>query len=396
MIPGIMKKLIALFIAVTCFGTTAYAEQVHRVAPGETISGIAKKYGITTDALLGNNQYISNPNMIYFGQVLIIPDKNQKSYVVRPGDTLYQISRSFGISMDILAGRNNIAIRNYLYVGQVLQIPQIYTVKAGDTLYGISRSLGMTVSDLATENGLEDINMLFIGQRLILPRQPIGRESLADFDRQLSPLAGRFPDTFFYKGAPGHRRVALTFDDGPASTATVQILDLLKLHQVPATFFLLGNNLEGKEHLVKRMIAEGHTVANHTWSHPDMRTLTEAQLTKEVLNPEQTITAITGLQTALLRPPYGFISDQNLEQLRGMGYKVINWSVDSKDWHDLDMNQVLINTMPEVRDGSILLLHDYFSYSATQEALTDIIQSLKWQGFTFVTVDKLLGVNAYK
>lgn len=396
MIPKIMKRIIALSIAVTCLGTVAYAEHVHRVAPGETISGIAKKYGITVDTLWGNNQYISNPNMVYSKQILIIPDKNQRSYVVKPGDTMYLISQSFGISMDILAARNNITDRNYLYAGQILQIPEIYTVKAGDTLSGITRKLGMTVTDLATENDLEDINRLLVGQRLILPRQLSGRESLADFDRELSPLASRFPDTFFYKGIPGQRQVALTFDDGPASVATAQILDILKLHQVPATFFLLGSNLEGKEHLVKRMVAEGHTVANHTWNHPDMRTLTEAQLTKEVLDPEQTIMALTGLQTALLRPPYGFISDQNLRQLKDMGYKVINWSVDSKDWRDLDTDQVLINTMPEVRDGSIILLHDYFSYSATQEALTDIIQSLKWQGFAFVTVDKLLGVNAYK
>jgi peptidoglycan-N-acetylglucosamine deacetylase len=393
----VLKRVIALcIITINFWGMPVYADQVHRVSINETISGIAQHYGITTDSLIGNNQYITNPDFVYPGQVLIIPNANRQSYLVKPGDTLSEISRNFGISMAILANINNIFDWDNLSVDQVLLIPKLYTVKAGDTLYGISRTIGVEMEDLSIENNLTDINKLYIGQSLIIPFRSSEREELADVEKELTAIANRFPDTFFYKGQPGGRKIALTFDDGPDKTATDEVLDLLKQYDVPATFFLLGTNMPAKSDIVKRIIAEGHTIANHTTTHSNLRALTEDELMYEMITLENEIQNITGLRTALMRPPYGFVTDNNLRQLNNMNYKVIKWTVDTKDWRDMDIDKVLINTLPNVRDGSIILMHDYLTQSVTKEVLPEIIQSLKYQGYTFVTVDELIGIKAYK
>lgn len=393
---AVARRIILCIIAINLWVLPVYAEQVHRVAPGETLSGIARLYGITTDSLLGNNQYIVNPDLIFPGQVLIIPDTNMQAYVIKPGDTLSQISQQFQVPIFMLADINDIDNINLLYAGQVILIPQMYTVRAGDTLSSIAQDLGVDLADLLTENNLSPSSFIYIGQSLVVPFRPPDREELAAIENELSPVAQRFPDTFFYKGQPGGLRVALTFDDGPDRVETNAMLDILKRYRVPATFFLLGRNMPGNSQVVERIVAEGHTVANHSTTHPDLRELTEEQVRNEMLTLENEIYNITGLRTALMRPPYGFINDTNIRQLRDMGYKVIKWTVDTKDWRDMDIDQVLINTMPNIRDGSIILMHDYLAQSVTKEVLPEIIHSLRSQGYTFVTVDELIGVNPYK
>lgn len=345
---AIKKNCILCIIAMCLWGTPVYAEQVYRVAPGDTLSNIASTYGTTLDSLLGNNQYIVNPDLIHPGMVLIIPDSGRQYYVVRPGDTLSEISQKFGVTVPRLADINNIS----------------------------------------------NIDLLYVGQILLIRYQPVEREELAAVENTLSPIANRFPDTFFFRGEPDGLRVALTFDDGPDRVETHTLLDVLQRYGVPATFFLLGRNVPENADVVERLVAEGHTVANHSTTHPDLRTLTSAQLRNELLTLENAVYDITGLRTALMRPTYGFINDDVLRQVRDMGYRAIQWSVDTKDWRDNDVDQVLINTMPSIRDGSIILMHDH--PSVTKEVLPEIIHSLKSQGYTFVTVDELLGVNAYK
>jgi len=374
----------------------AHADWVHRVHPGETLSSISKYYGITVDTLLGNNQYITDANMVYTGQVLIIPGPNKQAYQVKSGDTLFGISRKFEISVSLLADFNQLNNPDSLNIGQVLIIPRVYVVKAGDTLHKIASNYGITPKDIAQENILQDINMLFIGQTLFIPYQLIEREDLMANERYLSAISAKFPNTFYYKGFGGNKQVALTFDDGPGKTITPQVLDVLKQYGVSATFFLLGSNMAGNEDIVRRAVAEGHTIANHTWNHPDLRTLSDEQLQEEMKLQENEIKAITGLTPALMRPPYGFTNDGALNNLSRMGYRVINWTVDSKDWRDHNVDQILINVIPDVRDGSIILMHDYLTHTTTRQALPEIIQTLKWQGYTFVTVDKMLGVKAYK
>ncbi len=392
-----IKRIIVLSIVMLVLQvSTAYAEQVHRVSPNETLSGIASHYGVSVDSLIGNNQYIVNPNLIFPDQVLIIPDQNRQFYMVRPGDTLSEISQRFGVPISILVNVNNLANADRIYVGQVLLVPKMYTVEAEDNLEGIALKLGVDVADLLIENNLSITSPIQVEQSLVIPFRPKDREELSAIDRELAPYVNEFPETFFYKGRPGGLRVALTFDDGPGRPETNEVLDVLQRHGVPATFFLLGSNIPGNRDIVERIVSEGHTVASHTTNHPDLRTLTDEELRAEMLTLENEVYGITGLRTALMRPPYGFIDTNVIEQLRSMDYKVIKWSVDTNDWRDMDLDTVLINTIPNIRDGSIILMHDNLENSVTKEVLPEIIHSLRSQGYSFVTVDELLEANPYK
>lgn len=388
------RILFICIIAIALQTAPAYADQVHFVAPGETLSGIAKLYGISLDSLIGNNQYIINPDRIFPNQVIIVPGVNQQAYVVKPGDTLSQISKTFNVPINMLASINDINDVNLLYIGQVLMIPKIYTVKPNDTLTSISKNLGVTLEDLILENNLNEAEPIYIGQRLVIPFRFINREELADVERELSPLARRFPGTYFYKGEAGDLKIALTFDDGPNIPGTNDILDILKNNRAKGTFFLLGRNIMGNTDIVDRIIKEGHTVANHSMNHRDLRELTFEEIADEMLATEDEIYNATGLRTALMRPPYGFTNNRVIEELQDLNYKIIEWSADTNDWRHKDVEQVLIDAMPNIRDGAIILMHD--AYPVTREALPLIIHSLKSQGYELVTVNELLDVPPYK
>lgn len=101
------------------------------------------------------------------------------------------------------------------------------------------------------------------------------------------------------------RMVALTFDDGPNPKTTPMLLDILKKYNAKATFFILGQNIPGNEEIVKRMVAEGHEVANHSWSHPNFKTLSPEQIKQEVEQTQSALEKITGRRPTMIRPPYG-------------------------------------------------------------------------------------------
>lgn len=383
-------------MATNILGDPIYTQRVHRVGAGETLSSIAATYGITVDSLLGNNQYISNPDLIYPGQVLVIPSANRQSYIIRPGDSPALISQKFDLPVGMLMNTNGLDYNDTLYVGQILIIPKMHKVAPGDTLNSISMRFGVSPADLLAENHLNPSTPIYIGQPLVIPFQYPGQEELSALENVLSPISQRFPDTFFFEGKPNGSRVALTFDDGPNPVGTNEVLDILKKYQVPATFFLLGDNVPGNRDVVQRIIAEGHRVANHSTTHSNLSNITPEQLRNEILTTENLIYDISGLRTALMRPTYGFVNDNMIGELRDMGYKVIQWSVDTKDWRDPDADQVLINTIPDIRDGSIILMHDSLPHSAAKEVLPELIHTLRSQGYSFVSLDELLGVDAYK
>ena len=213
-------------------------------------------------------------------------------------------------------------------------------------------------------------------------------------------LQRMFPDTFFLQGLSDSKRIAFTFDDGPDIMYTPQVLDVLRELDVPATFFLIGWRSQAYPDVVKRILAEGHVIGNHSWSHPRLTEVIKEQLHDETTRTEDILWEITGRRTALMRPPYGAISKEVLAEMRSLGYKVINWSVDSVDWRDRTVGQVVANTLPDVQEGAIVLFHSAGgagqSMAATVEALPFLIETLRNQGYTFVTVDELLGIPAYR
>ena len=179
--------------------------------------------------------------------------------------------------------------------------------------------------------------------------------------------------------------VALTFDDGPNPSTTTQALDTLAKYGVKATFFVLGKNIAGNEDLLKRMKSEGHEVGNHSWNHPVLTKLSLEDAKKQITDTESAITSVLGTSSKLMRPPYGAISDDIRNSL---DLSFIMWNVDSLDWKSLNETKILTEIQHQVSNGSIILMHDIHQPSIN--ALPRVIEYLKEQGYSFVTVSELL------
>jgi len=188
---------------------------------------------------------------------------------------------------------------------------------------------------------------------------------------------------------PGY--IALTFDDGPHPENTVALLDALAERGVRATFFLLGSEIERYPHVVERMHAEGHSIGNHSFSHPEFTRMGAQNIINELNKTSDRIENITGERPSLHRPPYGSFNDQVLTIVEDMGMSAILWSVDPKDWYHRDAFLVRDNIIKSTTDGSIILMHDIHesSVKATIMAVDILIE----KGFTFVTVEELYEIN---
>jgi len=186
--------------------------------------------------------------------------------------------------------------------------------------------------------------------------------------------------------------IALTFDDGPWPTTTSQILAVLKQNKVKATFFVIGKNIEVYPQLLKQVVAEGHALGNHTWSH-DYGYYNEAAAARELDDTAKLVYKITGVKTSLFRPPAGILNNGLAAYAAMKKYAVVMWSVDSKDWHYRgNTSQPLVESvLKDAKPGGIVLMHDGGGdRSTTVQALPQIITQLKKRGYTFVTVPDLL------
>ena len=179
--------------------------------------------------------------------------------------------------------------------------------------------------------------------------------------------------------------VALTFDDGPNPATTNQALDTLSKYGIKATFFVLGKNVSGNEEILKRMKADGHVIGNHSWSHPVLSKLSLDEAKKQITDTEDAITKVLGSSSKLMRPPYGAITDDIRNSL---DLNFIMWDVDSLDWKSKNEASILTEIQRQVRNGSIILMHDI--HAETVNALPKIIDYLKEQGYHFVTVPEML------
>ncbi|MFG3104811.1 polysaccharide deacetylase family protein [Streptomyces sp. NPDC048182] len=182
--------------------------------------------------------------------------------------------------------------------------------------------------------------------------------------------------------------VALTFDAGP-SEHSARLLDILKEKQVPATFFLLGrHHIDTYPELVKRMAAEGHEVASHTWTHRILTESTPDQIREELEHPNREIARLTGHRPTLMRPPQGRTDDTVHDICRELGMSEVLWSVTAKDYKTDDSDLITKRVLDQVSRDGIILLHDL--YDGTVPAVPGIIDALKERGYVFVTVPQLL------
>jgi peptidoglycan/xylan/chitin deacetylase (PgdA/CDA1 family) len=182
--------------------------------------------------------------------------------------------------------------------------------------------------------------------------------------------------------------VALTFDDGP-DRHTDAILDVLAAKGVQATFFVQGYRVDLFPDQMKREVAEGHEVGNHTWNHKNLTTLSPRAIRLQISKTNDAVAALTGARPALVRPPYGAV---NKKVQRKVEMPLVMWSVDTRDWETKNVKKILKHVKKDTEPGSIVLMHD--TLKATGKALGRAIDILREQGYTFVTVSQLLGPEA--
>jgi len=186
--------------------------------------------------------------------------------------------------------------------------------------------------------------------------------------------------------------IALTFDDGPHPSNTPRLLDMLKQRNVKATFFVVGSNVQAYPAIMKRMVAEGHEVANHTWGHPDMTKLSQAALKKEMDTTRDAIIATTGVAPRLCRPPYGATNSAIKAWLKSeYGYPSILWSVDPLDWKKPGASVVADRLVAGASNGGILLVHDI--HKPTIDAMPSTLDRLLGKGYKFLTVSQLISLE---
>ena len=178
--------------------------------------------------------------------------------------------------------------------------------------------------------------------------------------------------------------VALTFDDGPNARYTEALLDGLKEREVRASFFLVGQCIEGNEDTVRRMAEEGHLIGVHCMEHRDLTRESEEEAVRQLMDTAAMIGAVTGRMPEYIRPPFGKWSS-GLQEAVPM--ETVLWSVDSLDWKLQDTDRIVRRVLKDTEDGDIILMHDEFQTSV--EAAMEIIDNLLAKGYTFVTVDEL-------
>ncbi len=220
-------------------------------------------------------------------------------------------------------------------------------------------------------------------------------------DDYLSGSYLQFPEfpTLYHQGAGGEHQVALTFDDGPDPKWTPRVLDILKANGVSATFFLVGVNAEQYPDLVRRIVAGGHEIGNHTYYHPNLAVCWPEHIRLELNATQLLLETITGRSTTLFRPPYNADTSPSsladlapLQIANDLNYLVVLENIDPQDWARPGADVILQRIKQQRRDGSIILLHDAGGDRAqTIEALPGIIDWLRNRGDTIVPLSTLIG-----
>ena len=186
--------------------------------------------------------------------------------------------------------------------------------------------------------------------------------------------------------------IAITFDDGPHGQNTPRLLDILQKRNVKATFFVVGQCAAEFPAIMKRIVTDGHEIANHSWSHPLLTKLGESGVSEQLQRTHDVIIETTGVVPKLMRPPFGgFTPNQRAWANRKWSYKVILWDVDPLDWKVRNAERVEAEILKRTVPGSIVLAHDI--HKSTIDAMPSTLDALLAKGFRFVTVSELLAMD---
>ncbi|HEX5711441.1 MAG TPA: polysaccharide deacetylase family protein [Sulfuricurvum sp.] len=210
----------------------------------------------------------------------------------------------------------------------------------------------------------------------------------------ITPVQNGTYKNVYVNGDTSKKTVALSFDDAPDENNTHKILDILKKHHVKASFFMIASTMNDDNiSAVKRSYDEGHLVLSHSFDHPRFTNLNETQIITQLDNASTKIHTLTGSYPLLFRPPYGSINRQVVDTINASGSTTILWSLDSLDWTLKDPYAVANNVVSNIRNGDIILMHR----NATSVASLDmVLETLLSIGYTFTTLDEMLGLKAYR
>lgn len=193
----------------------------------------------------------------------------------------------------------------------------------------------------------------------------------------------------YSRGGVNEPLIALTFDDGPHPQNTPRLLDMLRARNVRATFYVIGQNVDRYPAIARRIVAEGHEIGNHTYTHPKLTSLGPSQVSREMARTEAAIGRAAGVKPRTMRPPYGALTRaQRRTVYNEFGYPTILWSVDPEDWRRPGVGVVTSRILNRTTNGSIVLAHDL--HAPTVSAMPGTMDGLLRKGFKFVTVSQLL------
>jgi cellulose synthase/poly-beta-1,6-N-acetylglucosamine synthase-like glycosyltransferase/peptidoglycan/xylan/chitin deacetylase (PgdA/CDA1 family) len=216
------------------------------------------------------------------------------------------------------------------------------------------------------------------------------------------PVIGARAGTIDTERIP-RKTIVLSFDDGPDPTWTPKVLDVLARHHVHGTFFMLGNEVVRHPDLVRRAMAEGNEIGNHSFTHPDLTTISTWQQRWQLSQAQLALIGVTGKTTALMRPPYSFSNNsldapswQLVKEVHDEGYITVLADLDGRDWERPGVAAIVRNSTPKNGQGAIVLLHDAGGErSQTVAALDILVPKLQAQGYRFATLHEALGLSPY-
>lgn len=195
----------------------------------------------------------------------------------------------------------------------------------------------------------------------------------------------------YRKSLGSAKRIALTFDDGPHPRLTPKILEILDEYGIKATFFVIGQNVENYPEAMKLLAESGCEIGNHTYSHKNIRTMSEGQIEFEISKCNELLLKEFGVIPSIVRPPQG-VYNSNLQRVsNSANCNIILWSIDTRDWAHTNPWEISKKVLGSVSNGDIILMHDYVAgFSPTCDALRLIIPELLERGYEFVTVSELI------
>jgi len=193
-------------------------------------------------------------------------------------------------------------------------------------------------------------------------------------------------------GKLSEKKIVLSFDDGPNSTITPKVLDLLEEFEVKATFFLIGKNIRGNEQLVKRIVDEGHLIGNHSFSHSRFfGFLSTKKILRELEETNQLIEEIVGMKSSIFRPPFGVTNPNIAKAVRTLDYTAIGWNIRSLDGVKKNNTRTILRVLKRLRPGGIILFHD--THREIIEILDTVIQKAQKEGYEFVPLNELINIK---